>query len=437
MCSHRAFFASCLLLPRNRFVDETTCTIDGLGPLPVTRPASVAELGDVVRRAAAAGQAIYPLGGRTMLDVGLPPSEPGIAIDLRGFAGVIDYPARDMTITVQAGITLAELQRLLSGEGQRLPIDVPRPEQATLGGALATNTSGARRLGAGTLRDYVIGISTINDQGQETKAGGRVVKNVAGYDLCKLHIGALGTLGIITQVTLKVRPRPETQALLTFGCTAGELEALLDQLHTSRTRPICLDLLNAPAAKAVAETAGLNLPDRPWVLVAGFEDSESAVNWQLQQLIKELTGAGHVGVMARAGAATEPLWQALADFLAPAEARLTMKANLLPGRTAAWCLRADALPAVLHIHAQAGSGIVRAHAVTDLTPADAAAMLKELTAEATAASGNVVLPRCPTAWKRNLSVWGAPRNDLALMCQVKNQLDPRGLFNPGRFVTDS
>src|SRR6202030_783750 len=120
------------------------------------------------------------------------------------------------TITVQAGITLGRLQDLLATENQRLPVDVPHPDRATLGGALAVNASGPRRPGFGPLRDYVIGITTVNDEGQETKAGGRVVKNVAGYDLCKLHIGALGTLGILTQVTLKVLPRPETQALLTF-----------------------------------------------------------------------------------------------------------------------------------------------------------------------------------------------------------------------------
>jgi glycolate oxidase FAD binding subunit len=238
-------------------------------------------------------------------------------------------------------------------------------------------------------------------------------------------------------VTLKVRPRPETQALLTFGCAGTDLEALLDRIHASRTRPICLDLLNAQAAKAVGARAGLKLPEQPWVLVAGFEDSEASVNWQLQQLIKELTGAGIAGALARAGAATEPLWQALEDFLAPAEARLTMKANLLPGRTAAWCLRADALRSGLLLHAQAGSGIIRAHAVSDLTEAGAVAMLKELTQEALAGGGNVVLPRCPTQWKRELPVWGAPRNDLALMRQVKQQLDPHGLFNPGRFLTAS
>src|SRR6516225_899053 len=134
-------------------MEPDACRIDDFGPLPVVQPRSVAELSDVVRRAAAEGQALYPVAGR-----------------------------------------------------------------ATLGGALAVNASGPRRYGSGTLRDYVIGISTVNDEGHEVKAGGRVVKNVAGYDMCKLHIGALGTLGIITQVTLKVRPRPEAQALLTLGC---------------------------------------------------------------------------------------------------------------------------------------------------------------------------------------------------------------------------
>ena len=231
-------------------MEPLTCLIDDFGPLPVVPPSSVAEMGDFVRRAAAEGQAIYPVGGRTMLDYGLPPTRPGLVVDLRRLDRVIDYPARDMTITVQAGITVARLQEVLAGENQRLPVDVPCAEQATLGGALATNVSGPRRYGFGTLRDYVIGISVVNDEGQEVKAGGRVVKNVAGYDLCKLYIGALGTLGIISQVTLKLRPRPEEQALLTLGCSADDLEPLLDLLHHSRTRPVCLDVLNAATSSA-------------------------------------------------------------------------------------------------------------------------------------------------------------------------------------------
>jgi glycolate oxidase FAD binding subunit len=419
-------------------VDETTCTIDELGPLPVLRPDSPAEVGEMVRRAAGQGQAVYPLGGQTMLDVGLPPTRTGVALDLRGLGRVIDHPARDMTITVQAGITLAELKKVLDAEAQRLPIDVPQPHRATLGGAMATNTSGPRRLGARTLRDYVIGITTINDRGQETKAGGQVVKNVAGYDLCKLHVGALGTLGIITQVTLKIRPKPETQALLTFSCTTAALGGLLEKLHESRTRPMCVELLNDRAARAVRATlpvhGGLALPEGQWVLVVGFEDSEASVNWQIQQLIKELTSAGVSSVEALAGTVADPLWQALTEFTRPGDAVLTVKANLLPGRTAGWCLRADGLSEGLHLHAHAESGIVRGHLAGDLTLERAAAMLKELTAEAVATGGNLVLRRCPTAWKRSLPVWGVPRGDAALMRRVKEQLDPGGLFNPGRFV---
>src|SRR5262245_21138531 len=132
-----------------------------------------------------------------MLHLGLPPVKPGYAVDLRGLDQVIDYPARDMTITVRAGITIAKLQEILAKENQRLPVDIPDSEIATLGGAIAVNASGPRRYGFGTLRDYLIGISFTDDGGKEAKAGGRVVKNVAGYDLCKLHIGALGTLGIV------------------------------------------------------------------------------------------------------------------------------------------------------------------------------------------------------------------------------------------------
>jgi glycolate oxidase FAD binding subunit len=339
-----------------------------------------------------------------------------------------------MTITVQAGITVAELQRLLAAENQRLPVDVPRPERATLGGALAVNASGPRRYGFGTLRDYVIGISVVNDEGRETRAGGRVVKNVAGYDLCKLHVGALGTLGVITQVTLKLRPLPEAKALVALGCEPAGLGGLLDLLHRTRTRPACLDLLNGPAARTVADEARVNLPEAPWVVVVGFEDNDDAVSWQVKQLIKELGLGVAKGLESRAGALTGPLWRALADLPVRPDAALTFKANLLPSAVADFCRAAAALPEDVLLHAQAGSGVVRGHVLGDLTAGRAAAMLKDLAEVAASAQGNLVVPHCPTEWKRTLPVWGRPRNDLGLMRRVKEQLDPRRLFNPGRFV---
>jgi glycolate oxidase FAD binding subunit len=410
---------------------EEGCQIDGFGPLPVERPGSVAEVGDIVRRAAADNRAVYPLGGRTMLGLGLPPTRPGLAVDVRGLDRVIDYPARDMTITVQAGITLAQLRRLLAAENQRLPVDVPRAGQATLGGALSANVSGPRRYGCGTWRDYLIGFSAVNDEGQEIKAGGRVVKNVAGYDLCKLFIGALGTLGVITQATLKLRPCPEENALVTVGCPADRLDELLDRLHGSATRPVCLDLLNPAAVRYINQTAGQSLPADSWVAVIGFEDNRDAVAWQVQQLVKELAAAYPLDV--RVDTPAEPLWHALTELPA-AVSTLAFKANLLPHATAAFCRRANALPEGLLLQAHAGSGIVIGHVTGDLTADRAGAMLKTLADEAAAARGNLVVLHCPPNWKQALPVWGRARGDLELMRAVKEKLDPRRLFNPGRFL---
>ncbi len=415
-------------------MEQSYCHIDDFSPLPVVQPATVTELGDLIRRAAAENQAIYPLGGQTMLTYGLPPARKGICVDLRNLTQVIDYPARDMTITVQAGITIAKLQELLSTENQRLPIDVPLGDRATLGGALATNVSGPRRYGFGTLRDYVIGISVVNDEGHEVKAGGRVVKNVAGYDLCKLYIGALGTLGIITQVTLKLKPRPEEQTLIALGCNPQTVEPLLEQLHRSRTRPVCIDLLNQSAALSIQPEVEKVLPDTPWVVVVGFEDNRAAVEWQVQQFIQELAAEGCQGLNALVGTAADLLWRALIEFPARPAAYLMFKANMLPRATAAFCLQAAAVPEKLLLQAHAGNGIVLGQVDGDLTLERAQAMLRTLLEAALAAQGNVVVLRCPSAWKKGLPIWGAPRGDVWLMRAIKDKLDPRRLFNPGRFV---
>ncbi len=179
---------------------------DGKKATSIEHPASIDELRQAVGRWAAEGLAIYPQGGKTALDYGGIPARPGVAIDTTSLKGVIDYPAADMTITVEAGITLAELQSILATEGQRLPLDAPSPERATLGGIYATNTCGPRRFAAGRPRDLILGVSFVTADGKEIKGGGRVVKNVAGYDFPKLLTGSMGTLGVITQMTLKVRP---------------------------------------------------------------------------------------------------------------------------------------------------------------------------------------------------------------------------------------
>lgn len=428
--TRRSAAVKALMSNNDRFGPD--CLIDGFGPLPTVAPASAFELGEIVRHACSEGQALYPLGGRTALDFGLPPSRPGVAVALQGLNQVIDYPARDMTITAQAGIRVGDLQQLLASEQQRLPVDVPRADAATLGGILATNTSGPRRYGYGTLRDYVIGISVINDKGEEIKAGGRVVKNVAGYDLCKLFIGSLGTLGVITHVTLKLRPRPEETALVILSCPEDGLDAVLDKLHASQTRPAILDLLNPAAVGLLNRHAGAGLAEDRWAAIVAYEDNAAAVQWQVQQLIKEVRLA--YPLEARVGEPSLPLCQALVEFPNTGDSGLTFQVALLPSATANFCRRASALPEAPCLHAHAGNGIVIGHVRAGLTKESAAAMLKRLRELAATGQGHVIIRRCPSAWKDAALVWGPPRGDYWLMRKVKEQLDPQRLFNPGRFV---
>ena len=344
-----------------------------------------------------------------------------------------------MTITVEAGIRIAKLQEILRAEGQRLPIDVPRAADATLGGAIATNTSGPRRYGYGTFRDYVIGISVVDAAGNETKAGGRVVKNVAGYDLCKLYTGSLGTLGIITQVTLKLKPLPEESSLVALKFkelpAAG---AAIDRLSTSRTRPVAIELLNSTVAEIVAGKVGerLQAPPNirlPWILIVGFEEGAEAVRWQENQLIQE-TAEFHPWSAGFDEQPAQRLWELLVEFQSVQLCPVAFKANFRSSRSAEFMAAASREPVAWSVQAHAGNGIAFGHAPADSPREQVIASLGTLRSLAVSFGGNLVVRRCPTDLKRELPVWGEPRSDHWLMKAIKHKIDPTEFLNPGRFV---
>lgn len=364
---------------------DHTITIDSFGPLPVHRPGTVAELCALVKETRAAKRGLYPAGGRTALDLGPPPAKPGVACDTTALAAVLDYPARDMTITVQAGVTVAALQDALAKEGQWLPVDVASPERATLGGAVATNASGPRRYGYGTLRDYVIGISFVTDDGVEVKAGGRVVKNVAGYDLMKLQIGALGTLGVVTQLTLKVKPKPEASATVAFACETVALPAVLDTLAATKTRPVAVELSRA--------TEGA------WQLHVGFEEKAAAVKWQVETLLAELKVVPTTNAREEDGVAFIARHTALQ--VRP-ESRYIGKLCVPPSKVAETVAQ---LPAGALVHAHALNGVIWVH-------------------------GDAPVAGCVP--RRGRAPSDAPPPAWELMRHVKHTLDPDNVFNPGR-----
>jgi glycolate oxidase FAD binding subunit len=415
--------------------DQEHLFLDEFGPLSIVQPGAVSEVGALVRRAAAVDMAVYPLGGRTMLNYGLPPTRRGYGVDLRRLNQVIDFPARDMTITVEAGITVRRLQEIAAAENLRLPVDVPLADHATLGGAIATNASGPRRYGLGTLRDYVIGISVVNDEGNETKSGGRVVKNVAGYDLCKLHIGALGTLGIVTQVTLKLRPIPEHSTFVAVWCGKNLLN-LLDRLHSTRTRPTVLTVASPRAEGSIFGSAEDSEVDAPgaWHVLVGYEGNADSIGWQIEQLQRELHELGFPIARQWRDDASKLIWSSLVDFPLAHPASVSFKANVLPSATAAFCENLATRQTRLVLHAYAGIGIVIGHIDPATTREEAIQIIRDLLNAAAALQGNLTLFRCPPAWKTDLPVWGNPRSDNWLMRTVKDKLDPKGLFNPGRFV---
>ena len=400
-------------------------------------PASAGELRRFLQENRASRQLpVYPLGGRTSLGYGYPAIVPGTVVSLSRLTEIVDYPARDMTVTVEAGIRMDELAAALRPEGQQLSIDAAQSNRATLGGAVATNTFGPRMYGYGTLRDYVIGITAVDARGRLFHAGGRVVKNVAGYDLCKLMVGSLGTLAVITQVTLKLRPLPESASCLwaTFP-SFREIDDALEGLVRSEARPIMIEVLNEPAARQIAAESRQELPAEGPVLLIGLEGLQREVEWQGGVLKRELAPyrPREISVVAEEG--TTKLTAAMTEFPTASDAPLSFQAHLLPSRTVEFLQQAS--DRGVSVEAHAGNGIVIGHlpdqAATVEQAEEIVLPLREL---ARRSRGELVILDCEGEWKERLSVFGRAGPGGPLMRRLKQVFDPQGILNPGRMWHD-
>jgi glycolate oxidase FAD binding subunit len=401
----------------------------------ILEPASQSEVAVAVRVAFEDGTPVYPIGGGTSLGFGLPAKEPGQGLSLSKLNRIVDYPARDMTVTVEAGVRMKDLAELLAKEGQRLPVDVPSADKATIGGVIATNWNGPRKFGEGAIRDFVIGISAVDGRGNEFKGGGRVVKNVAGYDFCKLLTGSMGALAVITQVTLRLKPIPLQSALVACSVpNSAATERILAALIQSKTAPVAVEVLAGPQWRKDPALSGF-AAESPNSLctIVGFEGTATEVEFMVGQIVEEWHELG-VEMPIVIGETTA-LWQRLIEFSAAGDSPLVLKANVVPSGTIAMIDAARQLDPECSIQAHAGNGIVLIKMSKFPAQGLSRALVGNLQPAAAAHHGQVVILSNPSgAEMTHQSVFGMTDSPLALMRAVKRKFDPKEILNRGRFV---
>jgi glycolate oxidase FAD binding subunit len=391
--------------------------VDGRAPRWVARPASLEQLAQVLVIAHEDGLAVTPRGSASSLGLGAPPERLDIVLDVTGLASVLEWNPDDLTVTVQAGVTLGALARQLAGRGQLIALDPPCGAPRTLGGLAATNASGPLRTRYGTMRDLLLGVRFVQANGVITWGGAKVVKSVSGYDVPKLMVGALGTIGVLGELTLRLHPRPEVEkSWLVSADSIERAHAFVEHVLDSTVETSRLEILNAVAARRAGGT-------RTAVAVT-LGSAEAAVRAQAEQVRVLATregatveavpdawwtmyGEAYTGqVMLRVSAMTSRLTATVGEI----ERRL-------PGSSVAGCAAVGTLY-VAHPDARAIHGDIDA-----------------LRAFVAADGGHVVIERGPRDLRASVDPWGPVEPAvLDAMRALKSEFDPARVLNPGRFV---
>ena len=415
-------------------VDRSPYVIEGRTPEAVVFPGTVDELAGVVAQAAENAVPVVPWGGGSAIGVGVPPVRAGVVLVLTRLAALVEHEPGDLTATAQAGITLDALQAALRTRGQWLSLDPPDGARATLGGVLAANASGPRRHLYGTARDVLIGVTVVTADGAIVHGGGKVVKNVAGYDLPKLFIGSFGTLGVIVEATVKLRPVPDEERLVAVPFERlDDAGAALRAVLGGDLIPNAVDLVDA------ASGAALGLAPAPATLVVGFDGLGEQVDWQVQQLGSVVAPCGGGKPIALASVSWERLASGARDAFDDPAAIMTL--SVLPTVVAetiargADAARARGLTSAWSAHA--GVGHVTATLRADggrHDPSAVAEVLKQWRDVAHAGGGHASVAWAPLPVKSALPVWDDAGAAGRVMQRIKAQLDPHNVLNPGRFV---
>ena len=385
-------------------------------PELLVSPGSSDEISRLMHLANQLNFAILPCGGGTQLHTGNPlaSDRPVVLLSLSRMNRILDYQPEDMTITCEPGATLEEIQTKLASRRQFLALDAPLPETATMGGIVSTNLSGFLRPSFGTPRDLLIGVRAVTSKGEQIRGGGKVVKNVAGYDICKLFTGAWGTIGVLTELTFRVRPLPDTSRTIAWRmASVSEASRIGLLMHHAQLAPIAILSTN-------------EIESQPHLIVE-LQGTKERVDWQADEFSR------------RIGEATESLKrfelsQIERDGLLTLQARKSpsvraaAKISCLPSDVPGILAKLETTPGIL-LTALAGTGsvslgmsecdLLRMKAVADALPKEANLVWTKLERELAKSSG--------------IDVWGAKRGEFLIHQSLKQALDPDRRFSPGRF----
>lgn len=395
-------------------------------------PASESEVSDVLKLATREGLSVVPAGNCSWIDVGNKLHQPDLILTTSRMSRIIRHEPADLVATAEAGLALNEFQKQLAAGGQWLPVDPPEQETATLGGVVAAGLTGPQSLGYGQLRSFVIGMRVVLADGRAIKAGGNVVKNVAGYDLCKLFTGSFGTLGVITELTFKLRPLPDERRTIV---AVGPREVLLPTAR-SIARQFYSVAVELVSPRMVEQ---LDLGNRAvgYGLLIRFVGTARAVVTQTARALKLLRDKT---LQCETHDEDGLLWGRLGSALDRPLPDISWRASVSPTNLEAFANDVAALESeeTSHVHfkwqAGVGDGRLRAAARAPVYHREAVQVLERLRQRAEDLGGNLIIERAPIEIKNEIDSWGEFGSTAELMKRIKQQLDPENFLSPGRFL---
>lgn len=390
--------------------------IDGIEPAGVIAPGTAQEVAQVLHYCSSSGLAVVPRGGGTKLGFGNRPQKVDFVVSTERLNRVIEHAWGDMTATVEAGCKIASFQQALKEHGQRLAADPLWPERATVGGLLSTAQSGTLRIRYGAVRDLVLGVEMALPDGSVIKAGGKVVKNVAGYDLTKLAIGSFGTLGVITRTVFRLHPIPVATATYSAVLSAP-----------SEANNLVLAILDSNLVYTGLQVRAEQV-DRIAVDVR-FEGIPETLQDQYLKLGR--VAAGH-----SFAECPDEAWTARQKLFVNTSDSVTCKCSVLPARIGSLCdavFRQAQSAAIAATLVAQGTGVAEVR-VDAGRPQQLMDVIGRLRGDLARLEGTLIVQQCPASMKEGLDIWGTPKDALPLMQSIKQKFDPARTLNPGRFV---